>query len=286
MDQSTLRKLPAELRNQIYELALQQSHGVTVELTCQRNEMLRSRSEYENAWTRRPLLQNSLSLTMTCKAIREESLGLFYSTNNFTLQLNLLNHDTAAALFEIADADHMADIMWRGSLRRWLASIGEKNHSCLRFVKLIIGFVSPDQSTTATTGDGLYQRSIGSLYLILDKPQIETQVAIELDFYRWITQHERERCYLSFPVKNATAAERAFESAVETRRQTVKTWLQHRRLSPAHLHSEEQDLVGYVHELKRHMYLTIDAVKLYQDPEVLARFPLTTLDWSAAAAAL
>ena len=71
MDNSRLGKLPAELRNNIWQLALQQEEPI--ELVITGKKLLKARS--------RPYT----SLLKTCKALHYEARGIFYSCNTFCI---------------------------------------------------------------------------------------------------------------------------------------------------------------------------------------------------------
>jgi len=76
MDNSPLSKLPPELRNFIYELALHQDKPFNLHWSP-------TQSVREAAWSHSP--KQALALTATCHRIRSECSKLFYATNTFVL---------------------------------------------------------------------------------------------------------------------------------------------------------------------------------------------------------
>ena len=67
MDASPLKKLPPELRNRIYERVLSRPNGVQV----------RMKGDEPRAY------YSSRALAATCRAVRSEALGIFWSINDF-----------------------------------------------------------------------------------------------------------------------------------------------------------------------------------------------------------
>ncbi|KAK3716166.1 hypothetical protein LTR37_006611 [Vermiconidia calcicola] len=78
MDRSPLNKLPPEFRNYTFELALTQQDIAT--FTTNQNDT-RRKSIFVNG--DRTNDKHSRALTETCRCIRNETLGLFYSSNSF-----------------------------------------------------------------------------------------------------------------------------------------------------------------------------------------------------------
>ena len=79
MDQSLFEKLPAELRNRVYEYLVDRwPHGVI----CIRIHY----NDQGVAVTKAPLYGNPLALAKTCRMTREEYTPLFYSNNEFMIR--------------------------------------------------------------------------------------------------------------------------------------------------------------------------------------------------------
>lgn len=104
MDASPLNKLPAELRNNIYELALHNPGGIDIDVMFA-NKIITAQAS-----------QQLLALTETCKQIRQESLPLFYATNTFS--------------FATSDLDIATNPLRVGhcfaSVKKWFHGLGEQ----------------------------------------------------------------------------------------------------------------------------------------------------------------
>ncbi|KAK5115831.1 hypothetical protein LTR85_009425 [Meristemomyces frigidus] len=121
MDHSPLSRLPAELRNRIYELALHQDTPVRARFANQRPRL---QFKYTD---------NALALVRSCKQIRAESAGLFCSANSFRIELN------EASLYEV-----LTDASTRMSITLdpftvFLAQLGPEKASLLNVVSLQLG---------------------------------------------------------------------------------------------------------------------------------------------------
>ncbi|KAI7327538.1 hypothetical protein KC315_g7053 [Hortaea werneckii] len=73
MENSPFAKLSAELRNQIYHLVL--AHSKPIGISSSRNG--------DKIWSQTARRRKLLALTRACKAIREESIKIFYAINTF-----------------------------------------------------------------------------------------------------------------------------------------------------------------------------------------------------------
>ncbi|KAI7280677.1 hypothetical protein KC345_g4597 [Hortaea werneckii] len=84
MDNSPLTKLSAELRNEIYHLVLYSPEGFTIIYIGNilfDDKVLRNENHQVQP----------LALTATCKALRTETLQLFYAINTFTFKFRHLD---------------------------------------------------------------------------------------------------------------------------------------------------------------------------------------------------
>ena len=77
MENSPLRKLPAELRNQIYELVLTEKYPIVT------SKGLDYRRQITYLGKR-----HQMGITRTCKEIHAESANLFHALNTFVLQIS------------------------------------------------------------------------------------------------------------------------------------------------------------------------------------------------------
>ena len=122
MESSPLGRLPAEIRNDIYELVLQQY--LTVLLFANTDEDIAAKSTVNV----RPLV----ALTETCKAVRSESLQIFYSINDFHFALgNLCGVPVGVKVTKAAE------------FSQWLAKLSTHKLESLRQVELNIGLFVP-----------------------------------------------------------------------------------------------------------------------------------------------
>ena len=82
MDHSPFSKLPAELRNNIYELAIREPGAVAISVE---NGYIGKR-----AFQARPVGYGArrLALTMTCQEIRNETTAMYYNINSFSITLD------------------------------------------------------------------------------------------------------------------------------------------------------------------------------------------------------
>jgi len=125
MNHSPLARLPPELRNNVYELALQQSNAVTV---CLTKSTMNHASRLAN-------IDNTISLLQTCTQIRTEATQLFFSVNCFTVALDadiVRRHGWARGT-----PGRTADLL--APLRAFEDAIGEKYTSLLSSVVLRLG---------------------------------------------------------------------------------------------------------------------------------------------------
>lgn len=124
---SPLLELPAEVRNDIFHLALQQPDPISIcwfgegpQLEKQRGNQGRSK-------------RHLTALTAASRQIRDECTQLFYACNAFRLVSNMFSIVTMRA--EEADINyHHIEWIWE-----WLVQIGEKNYSALESVTVDLG---------------------------------------------------------------------------------------------------------------------------------------------------
>ncbi|KAK4546323.1 hypothetical protein LTR36_002000 [Oleoguttula mirabilis] len=127
MDASPLKALPPELRNLVYEYLLCGQEGIHLRI----EDCLRPEDKHGE-----PLPCN-LSITDTCKELREESLALLYGRNSFIIHTNAIDY------YYCQDSDgyklFREKIRSSGfTLRGWLQSLGE-NARLLTVVDLALG---------------------------------------------------------------------------------------------------------------------------------------------------
>jgi len=91
MDNSPFSKLPAELRNVIYELVLQPPGGLGCYLICDTYKLHAKDGTPATALTKSP------GLTAVCKKIREEARPLFLTQNRLTIPVDMPFHSVRHA---------------------------------------------------------------------------------------------------------------------------------------------------------------------------------------------
>ncbi|KAK4546294.1 hypothetical protein LTR36_001971 [Oleoguttula mirabilis] len=124
MDNSPLARLPAELRNYIYKVAVKSDRPVKIRL------------DSKNKQLKMVTYGRVLALTETCRRLRDESLGLFYASNHVSITLR------PDRLF--ADAAHPPGVGPEeegvlGALRKFSDSFGAKVVRRLTSVRLEMG---------------------------------------------------------------------------------------------------------------------------------------------------
>lgn len=137
MEASPLRKLPAELRNNIYQLAF------TRELSTFHNDELKPQPInilfcIGRDGQPRPLTssrdRHAAALTATCREVRNDTIGMFYSISRFSL--NLARSPSSASCTcrpRFWEAEKQVAL-----LKQWLDKIGAANTTLVRDVCLLI----------------------------------------------------------------------------------------------------------------------------------------------------
>ncbi|KAF2765370.1 hypothetical protein EJ03DRAFT_354950 [Teratosphaeria nubilosa] len=120
MDASPLQKLPAELRNDIYELVLTQNRPINLSVGKKKDECL-AKLDYNN----RRISPNFLAITTTCRTIRADTRQMFYFVNDFVVGRQGMDKIPADAAMpnkiRAFTNNHMARI------NRFLCTIGTEN---------------------------------------------------------------------------------------------------------------------------------------------------------------
>ncbi|KAK5681847.1 hypothetical protein LTS10_006380 [Elasticomyces elasticus] len=117
MDHSPLARLPAELRNTIFELAMQSPHDIKLDAM----------------WSDEPFLrhQSFIAPALTCRQLYRETRPLFFSCNDFTLIFEFHPHNGLGD--DARDLDRATDGF--GRVAAWLKSIGPENAKCVQSVR-------------------------------------------------------------------------------------------------------------------------------------------------------
>jgi len=122
MDASPFGKLPRELRDEVYQLALYQTESI--EVFYPESYFLKKPSERR---PKQPLPSHPVnSLTTVCKKIRAESLSVFYAINTFRFTVDPLRMNSECVENE------------GETVGRWIKNIGLAGCTSLRNVELAL----------------------------------------------------------------------------------------------------------------------------------------------------
>ncbi|KAF2767690.1 hypothetical protein EJ03DRAFT_352893 [Teratosphaeria nubilosa] len=142
MDKSPFKKLPAELRNIVYEMVLKTATEIAlypqIELEIDSDmvatRQMTAKSDAQSAKAAR----DCFALTMACKEIRSETIGLFYAINRFKFDPFL---DIRVGQWGNASKQQYAEGL--DAVRRWLESVPK---AARQNIKLHIEFTYVDSS--------------------------------------------------------------------------------------------------------------------------------------------
>lgn len=147
MDSSPLNRLPAELRNEIYELALTEPYGIVLDVN---NHPAAAKYVYPKTIDTKTILRcprPAISLLSTCKQIRDEARSIYFSVNKLVL------------FFCYRTATDRA-YEWITHLTKWMEAVGPAQAAQLRRVEFDVGLVPPcDLNLLTRGGDGLRRAS-------------------------------------------------------------------------------------------------------------------------------
>ncbi|KAK4623073.1 uncharacterized protein CLAFUR5_06851 [Fulvia fulva] len=121
MDQSPLNKLPAELRNRIYELVLPRPGP------CQIRKTIYRKSIYGEQEAEQP------AMTRTCRQIRHESLTMFYASRDFCVNI-IEPQDSTCYYTNLVERDFQQKI---SIFKTWLECT-RTHHSAIQLLSLRI----------------------------------------------------------------------------------------------------------------------------------------------------
>ena len=121
MERSPFQRLPGELRNEIYELALLEPDGVKISLAGRKAKLV-----HESATYSRRAVAAINSLPATCKAVRAETQNLFFSINKFTFITQHFKQKRSSDF-------------WIRTLQKWTSQIGQDHLSQIKRVSFDLG---------------------------------------------------------------------------------------------------------------------------------------------------
>ena len=130
MDSSPFIKLPREIRDQIYVLALTTDGSIKVDLSgyCGQRPRVQDTSTH----------QHILALTSTCQQIRAEALPIFCNRNAFEIMFHPLERPKKDKLPYPGTEGLAFDVThsWPATLALWLRTLGQKNISHIKRIQL------------------------------------------------------------------------------------------------------------------------------------------------------
>ncbi|KAK5122087.1 hypothetical protein LTR85_004333 [Meristemomyces frigidus] len=168
MEASPLRRLPAELRNRIYELALYERKGIT----------LFAGNEVE---TLHATAAVPLALTVTCQEIRRETLSMFYAINKFGVVTNFFMYH------RLHDTDRYTKARF-AQIVKWLEYIGAANtkhltHLCVKLGTDNLRYVSTVSRDEESLSDS-WQTLLHHLHGLKDLPSACLHVSFDVLYTR------------------------------------------------------------------------------------------------------
>ena len=178
--------LPAELRNQIYELVVVNSEHKPIEI--------KHKTEHDVDGTNDERHQPSLS--RVCRQLHNEVLPIYYGKNSFVSPLDTLfmsaiscaNHD----LFQQRD---------QFTFLRWLSAIGDANISCMTDVKAIPPLMEDWPYTR--TFDLIYKNCPGFTMAVDSGPAFARHIRMKIDaLLRPINERAEGKALSVFDVQN------------------------------------------------------------------------------------
>ncbi|KAK4546437.1 hypothetical protein LTR36_002114 [Oleoguttula mirabilis] len=197
MEASPLKKLPAELRNRIYELALYQRDAITLVADDKTN-------------TLHATAKTSIALTFTCHEVRRDTLSMFYAINKFATRTNYfwLQRGLDANLRTTACFDQIAE---------WLECVGVANlkhmtHLCLQLGTYFFGDTGlcPHRDPHSNALRDLWRTLIDYVQDLL-LPAACLQVSFDVKYTGWNKRILHHRLPLSHPAlarqRNSEAVE-------------------------------------------------------------------------------
>lgn len=197
MENSRLNKLPAELRLNIYELALTIPEGISLEIIYDHQ------GEPSGLEVVSKDARETLQLLNTCKQIRNEALPVFFSSNRFVIETRMMTD------FDEADSDMRKDEALEGT-KGWLASMSP----WLPFIRNV-AICSEEWYSHAVDDDYVASwlpRSLNEFRALITNPRTQLAWSLPIRLSRFCSYQERvETSVFHGDIKRTRASfERAF----------------------------------------------------------------------------
>lgn len=228
MDKSPLNKLSAELRNQIYEFALQKFDPIEIEIIAAAPHSRRS-SVHSNQDTRA-----CMALTKTCKQIHKESTGIFYSVNTFRVLANMLAGERWDRVKHVIEDEE--GTRWR----KWFKIIGERRFTLLSDVEVDLGWVDRIGTGVDNVREiSILKRCMQAMHSVFARTNIDVKLRLTIEGTEGGVRSESYT--LSIPLKSPERAQEERARYEEARLMLAAVFLNSRRDAagqqmPRHVH--------------------------------------------------
>ena len=207
MDTSSLIKLPAELRNRIYEYVLYQPQAVKVHIFTGTPTRIRKASDRERI----------LALTAVCKQLCHECSPIFYEINKFRLIAK-----KAGESYNDPYIYSEENTRWQRGLCKWLEDIGAWNVTNLSHVSISIG--TTFMTKYEPSSESIW-RSVASVMKLFNTDR--TQIIM------WTDINWTYNCYRAFtigiPLTDPKAAREAVNKVLDEQKKDLVPWCQRKR---------------------------------------------------------
>lgn len=230
MEASPLMKLPGELRNRIYELALFQASDITVFVSGVRPHLFHPTET-----------QNILSLMETCKDMRAEASPIFYQVNKFVLIAKYLGERYTG------DIKNPRNTQWERGLNDWLDQLGPRNVKALSHIEVDIG--TSFLYNYIPSSESIW-RSVATVPRHFNKKTL-VSLKTELDW----TYESRRAFAISIPLNNLALAWSAVDEALEQQRKELLPWCEQNHAGARRTEYMRVELATCAQELQNFVHL-------------------------------
>ncbi|KAK5117804.1 hypothetical protein LTR85_008779 [Meristemomyces frigidus] len=202
MDCSPLKKLPPELRKSIYEYILCEHEEIHLSVKESISLLKSLRPENKDGGA----LDCNLGITVACKEVRHESVGLFFAKNSFIVHADVMDWATSfTGCADLKAKTRMAVLILRG----WLHSLGD-NVRLLQSVEITLG--QWDASESVEAGPQFVLEAIKHFNAAFRGIPIKPTIAVEVIWSMFWTWEGNKG---SSPIKLPLPSLRLCRSAVE-----------------------------------------------------------------------
>lgn len=229
MDASHFSRLPAELRNHIYELSLVRKDPLTIQLWTGKPQLVRTGD-----------VHNILAFARVSKRFREEAASIFYGTNSFIVVTKRLGE------LYCGDARNHENTKWQIALRQWLESIQYHQHRHLPKLEIDIG---TSWMTNWWPSSESIWRSVTDMLHVFDPAKTTVYMKTEI-----LWKYRPKRSFIiSLPLTDTNLARQALSDTLESERWRLKVRFQESDWGPRvaqyakmEFETSGQELYGFV----------------------------------------